>query len=268
MSNTALTADDVYIQEQLRRFKMVDIREQYTEIIDDAIQAKLGYKDFLIRLLQSEEEGKSQRLAQRMLLTANFDFIKTIDEIEYAFNESINYQKVRELGTLSFMSQSENIIIIGPPGVGKSMIATAIGVNACKAGKRVLFINAFELMENLSNYNAKGLLRQELKKLDKVDLLILDELSHLKMDKEKESIFFQIIRQRYEKRSLIITTNLPMRKWDEIFTGQLAATAILDRLVHHCEVLSITGDSFRVKGEKYMASRKKEETEKTTGRDE
>jgi len=125
MSKTTLTADDVYIQEQLRRFKMVDIREKYTEIIDDAIQAKLGYKDFLIRLLQSEEKGKSQRLAQRMLLTANFDFIKTIDEIEYAFNESINYQKVRELGTLSFMSQSENIIIIGPPGVGKSMIATA-----------------------------------------------------------------------------------------------------------------------------------------------
>ena len=88
------------------------------------------------------------------------------------------------------------------------------------------------------------------------------------MDKEKESIFFQIIRQRYEKRSLIITTNLPMRKWDEVFTGQLAATAILDRLVHHCHVLSITGDSFRVKGEKYMASRRKEETEKTTGRDE
>jgi len=262
MGNTALAADDVYIQEQLKRFKLVDIREKYTEIIDDAIHEKLGYKDFLIRMLQSEEEGKRQRLAQRMLLTANFDFIKTIDEIEYAFNETINYQKVRELGTLSFISQNENIIIIGPPGVGKSMIATAIGINACKAGKRVLFSNAFELMENLSNANAKGLLRQALKKLDKVDLLILDELSYLKMDKEKESIFFQIIRQRYEKRSLILTTNLPMRKWDEIFTGQLAATAILDRLVHHCHVLSITGDSFRVKGEKYMASRKKEETEK------
>jgi len=95
-------------------------------------------------------------------------------------------------------------------------------------------------------------LEQSLDKLNKVELLIIDELSYLKMDREKESIFFQIIRQRYEKCSLIITTNLPMGRWDEVFTGQLAATAILDRLVHHCHVISITGDSFRVKGEKFL----------------
>jgi DNA replication protein DnaC len=97
-----------------------------------------------------------------------------------------------------------------------------------------------------------------LKALNKVQLLIIDELSYVKMDKEKESIFFQVIRQRYEKSSLIITTNLPLSRWDEIFTGQLAATAILDRLVHHCHILSITGDSFRVKGEKYLSETKQE----------
>lgn len=248
-----IVADDKYIHEQLKLFKLVDMRERYQEIINEAINEKLGYKDFLIRLIQTEEEGKRKRLEERLILKAGFDFIKTLDDIEYSFNDSINYQKIKELGTLSFIEKNENIIIIGPPGVGKSMIATGIGINACKAGKTVLFINAKELMDKLSDSLAKNTLKQTLKSLSKIELLIIDELSYLKMDKEKESIFFQVIRQRYEKSSLIITTNLPMSRWDEVFTGQLAATAILDRLVHHCHIISITGDSFRVKGEKFLS---------------
>lgn len=245
--------DDEYIKNQLKSFKLVDIKEKYQEIIDQAIKDKLGYKEFLIKLIEIEEEGKKRRLAERLTLKAGFDFIKTLDEVEYSFNKSINYQKIKELGTLSFMDRNENIIIIGPPGVGKTMIATGIGINACKAGRSVMFVNAKELMDKLYDSMMKDTLKQTLKSLNKVELLIIDELSYLKMDKEKESIFFQVIRQRYEKSSLIITTNLPMSRWDEVFTGQLAATAILDRLVHHCHVLSITGDSFRVKGEKYLS---------------
>lgn len=245
--------DDEYIKNQLKSFKLVDIKENYQEIINQAIKDKLGYKEFLIKLIEIEEEGKKRRLAERLTLKAGFDFIKTLDEVEYSFNKSINYQKIKELGTLSFMDRNENIIIIGPPGVGKTMIATGIGINACKAGKSVMFVNAKELMDKLYDAMIKDTLKQTLKSLNKVQLLIIDELSYLKMDKEKESIFFQVIRQRYEKSSLIITTNLPMSRWDEVFTGQLAATAILDRLVHHCHVLSITGDSFRVKGEKYLS---------------
>ena len=253
------TVDDEYIHEQLKQFKLVDMRERYQEIVDEAINEKLGYKDFLIRLIQIEEEGKQKRLEERLILKAGFDFIKTLDDIEYSFNESINYQKIKELGTLSFMERNENIIIIGPPGVGKSMIATGIGINACKAGKTVMFVNAKELMDKLSDSLIKNTLKQTLRALSKVELLVIDELSYLKMDKEKESIFFQVIRQRYEKNSLIITTNLPMSRWDEVFTGQLAATAILDRLVHHCHVISITGDSFRVKGENYLSDKEKNE---------
>lgn len=245
--------DDEYIKSQLKSFKLVDIKENYQAIIDQAIKDKLGYKEFLIKLIEIEEEGKKRRLAERLTLKAGFDFIKTLDEIEYSFNKSINYQKIKELGTLSFMDRNENIIIIGPPGVGKTMIATGIGINACKAGRSVMFVNAKELMDKLYDSMMRDTLKQTLKSLNKVQLLIIDELSYLKMDKEKESIFFQVIRQRYEKSSLIITTNLPMSRWDEVFTGQLAATAILDRLVHHCHVLSITGDSFRVKGEKYLS---------------
>jgi DNA replication protein DnaC len=226
--------------------------DNYQSIIDEAIEEKLSYKDFLVRLVEVEDTGKQTRLAERMTLAAGFEYLKTLDEIEYEFNDSINYQKIQELGNLTFMDRSENIIIIGPPGVGKSMIATGIGINACNAGKRVLFRNAKDLVDQLYVDMLKGRLKDSLKQLNKVDLLIIDELSYLKMDRERESIFFQIIRQRYEKRSLIITTNLPMGRWDEVFTGQLAATAILDRLVHHCHVISISGDSFRVKGKSYM----------------
>jgi len=141
--------DDEYIKNQLKSFKLVDIKEKYQEIIDQAIKDKLGYKEFLIKLIEIEEEGKKRRLAERLTLKAGFDFIKTLDEVEYSFNKSINYQKIKELGTLSFMDRNENIIIIGPPGVGKTMIATGIGINACKAGRSVMFVNAKELMDKL-----------------------------------------------------------------------------------------------------------------------
>lgn len=254
---TSVIAHDKYIMEKMHKFKLVDMRDRYNEIIETAIEDKLGYKEFLVKLLQVEDEGKSQRLVEKLIRNANFDFIKTLDEIEYEFNETINYQKVKELGTLSFMDNHENIIIIGPPGVGKSMIATGIGLNACQKHKPVLFVNANDLMELLVDAVKKGHLRQELNKLNKIEMLIIDELSYIKMDKEKESIFFQLIRQRYEKRSLIITTNLPLGRWNEIFTGEIAATAILDRLLHHCHVLSITGDSFRVKGGNYLLNKEK-----------
>ena len=151
---------------------------------------------------------------------------------------------------LDFIDANENILIIGPPGVGKSMIATGIGMNAVDAGYKVLFANAKELVDRLYDTMLEGTLRETLEELNKISLLIVDELSYVKMDRERESLFFQVVRQRYEKNSLIITTNLPMGRWDELFTGKLAATAILDRRVHHCHILSITGDSYRVKGSK------------------
>ena len=243
------------LEEMLKKLKLLDIRKNYQDIVEEAIDAKLGYKDFLIKLVSMEVEGRKNRLGNRLIMQAGFDSIKTLEDIEYDFNKSINYQKIKELGTLEFMEKGENIIIIGPPGVGKSMIATGIGVNACKAGKKVIFSNAKELVDDLYEVMKLGNLKDELKRISKAPLLIIDELSYLKMDRERESIFFQIIRQRYEKSSLIITTNLPLGRWDEVFTGQLAATAILDRLVHHCHVINITGDSFRVKGKEYIKNR-------------
>lgn len=244
-----------YIQTMMKQFKLVDMRDQYLDLIDEAETASLGYMDFLVRLLSVEEEGKKNRRYEKLLDKACFESIASLEDIDYTFNLNINKNKIEELGSLRFMEARENIIVIGPPGVGKSMIATGIGRKACENGQSVLFVNAKELVDRLHNEMIKGTLPEVLESLNKIDLLIIDELSYISMDKEKESLFFQIIRQRYEKRSLIITTNLPMGRWNELFTGQLAATAILDRLLHHCHVISITGDSYRVKGSNHSVKK-------------
>lgn len=144
------------------------------------------------------------------------------------------------------MDKNEKLVFIGPPGVGKSHLIVAIGLKAYEKGKSVLFVNAIEFVDDLYNAIQAGTLKQKLVKLSKINLIIIDDISYLRIYKKKESIFFQLIRQRYEKSSLIVTTNLPFNRWDEIFTSELAASAILDRLLHHSHVISITGDSYRV----------------------
>ena len=250
MKQEVYATNAAYIEAKMKQFKLVDMREQYPDLISLAIKNSLSYEDFLISLLKAEETGKKKRQTERLLDEAHFESVKCLKDIDYSFNPSLDAGKINYLGELDFVDSHENIIIIGPPGVGKSMIATGIGRNACGAGYKVLFVNAKELVDQLYEDMQNGKLKEKLEDINKIPLLIIDELSYLKMDRERESIFFQIIRQRYEKSSLIITTNLPMGRWDEIFTGRLAATAILDRLVHHCHVISITGESYRVKGSK------------------
>ena len=242
--------DADYIEAKMKQFKLEEMREQFRDIIMEADSSGMSYLEFLKRLIEIEDEGKAGRRTDRLQTEACFESIKRLEDIDYDFNHSLNRDKITELGRLDFIDANENVIIIGPPGVGKSMIATGIGMNAVKAGYKVLFVNAKEFVDKLYEKMQEGTLRETLAEINKIPLLIVDELSYVKMDKTRESLFFQVIRQRYEKNSLIITTNLPMGRWDELFTGQLAATAILDRLVHHCHVMSITGDSYRVKGSK------------------
>lgn len=253
--NAGIDTDDKYIRSILKTFKIVDMRYQYKELVEKAIENNLGYKEFLVSLLKVEEKGKKQRRTQRNIKAANFEKITTLEDYDYSFHNYQNMQKIKELSTLEFLDKRENIIFIGKTGVGKSHVATGIGLKACEAGKKVLFENALSLINKLSKSATEGTLKESLAKLAKIDLIIIDELGYLKMDRENESIFFQLVRSQYEKKSIIITSNLKLREWDEVFTSQLAATAILDRLVHHCHIVHMgvedgQDDSYRIKGKR------------------
>ncbi|WP_246578041.1 IS21-like element helper ATPase IstB [Clostridium psychrophilum] len=234
------------INRLLKQFKLPDIHDRYDEEVQAAVENNIGHREFLYKILKVEEQGKMDRLRIRNIKNAHFEGQKTIEEFDFNFSKKINKTEVIDLFTLSFMDKKENIVFIGPPGLGKSHLSEAIGMKACEKGKSVLFVNAIDLMDELYGAIHLGTLKQKFVKLSKVNLLIIDDIGYLKMDKEKESIFFQLIRQRYEKSSLIVTTNLPFNQWDEIFTSELAATAVLDRLLHHSHIISITGDSHRV----------------------
>ena len=235
---------DECLEEMLRNLKLLDIRENYQEAIEEAIESKGKLQRVLDKACNIGNRGQEKATGRAHALQAGFDYIKALDEIEYEFS-SINYQRIKELGTLEFMDRQENIIIIGPPGVGKSMIATGIGINACKAGKRVIFSNAKELTDVLYDSMKEGRLKDELKRIDKAPLLIVDELSYLKMDKEERAYFFKLFAKDM-KKLLIITTNLTWQMGRSIYRTA-CSYSYTDRLVHHCHVINITGDSFRVK---------------------
>jgi len=254
-ANLGIDTSNQHIDSLLKDFKMADIRRQYNNLIQVATEKQLGYREFLAILLEAEEYGRKKRRTQRNIKNARFEKIMALDEYDYGFHQNANMQKIKELSTLDFLMKNENIILIGKPGSGKTHIATGIGLMACEAGKKVLFENALDLINNLLKCAKEGKLKETLTKLSKIDLVIVDELGYLKMDKEKESVFFQLIRSRYEKKSIIITSNYNLSQWDEIFSSQLAATAILDRLIHHCHVIlmgdeKMGDDSYRIKGKR------------------
>jgi DNA replication protein DnaC len=253
--NLEIDTSDKYIASMLKELKMADIRKQYNDLINAATEKQLGYREFLAVLLKTEESGRKKRRTQKCIRNANFEKLMTLEEYDYGFHKYANMQKIKELSTLNFIGKNENIILVGKPGSGKTHIATGIGLLACEAGKKVLFENALDLINNMLRAAREGRLMEALMKLSKIDLIIVDELGYLKMDKERESVFFQLIRSRYEKKSTIITSNFNLGQWDEIFSSQLAATAILDRLIHHCHIIlmgdeTMGDDSYRVKGKR------------------
>ena len=204
------------------------------------------YADFLAKLLRLELEHRELCRKNRNMKSANFDVIKTFEGYEWDDIQIPDAISIEQLTSGAFIDKLENLILYGPVGTGKSHMATAIGVAACVHGKRVKFYRTAALVNQLSDAKAKGDLKRFLKQLEKVDLLICDEWGYVPFERDGTQLLFQVISECYEKKSVIITTNLEFSKWNGIFYDDKLTSAIIDRLVHHSHLLVFQGQSYRL----------------------
>lgn len=239
------------IESSVKKLRLSWIRENFQEHTKEAIKRKTGHLDYLHTLLQGECEARQERNIQRKLKQARFPVIKTIEQFDWHWPQEIDRMQVEQAFTLSFIPKASNVVLLGNVGVGKTHLATALGYKACHHGYKVLFQNTVEAINNLLSAQKRHSLKEEMKKYITPDLVILDELGYLPIDKSGADLLFQIISSRYEKGSTIITTNKSYKEWPEIFNQDNTVTsAVLDRVLHHCDTIRITGTSYRIKKKK------------------
>lgn len=239
--------DSNQIDNHLKTLTLHRIREIYRQEAENAANTKLSYQDYLLRLLEQEILSKIERSVNRKIQLATFPQVKRLEEFDFTFQPKINEKLIRELATLDFLTDAKNVLFIGAPGVGKTHLAISLGIKAAQARKRVLFFTAEQLTAQLAAADVSGRLSTLLDQMGRTDLLIVDELGYLSLTKQTAKLFFQLVSKRYEKGSIIITSNKPFEQWGEIFTDDVVAAAILDRLLHHSYPFLINGKSFRMK---------------------
>lgn len=242
------TAGMERLQQELKRLKLRRVREVLEDYNRLAVAQRLSPLDFLAGLVHEEVAARDGTQQEKRLKAAGFPVLKTLEGFDFTFQASVSRHEVTELGRLRFIDEHSNVCLVGPPGVGKSHLATALGYKAVLAGRTVRFTTAQDLVEDLYAALADGSLRTRMRTLGRLDLLVIDELGFLTLDNTASNHFFQVVAQAYEQRSLIVTSNRPYQEWGSIFASTTIATAVLDRLLHHVTTLSLRGDSYRLKG--------------------
>ena len=234
----------------LERLKMDHLLTQLDGVCEQAAKGDLDYQGFLARALEAEWRGRQQRGIESRLRLARFPWIKTVDQFDFEFQPSLDRKVVRELAGVSFIGRTENVVLLVPPGVGKTHLAIALGIKAVEAGYSVLFLTLESLMGRLVRARHENRLERTLQQFAYPRLLVLDELGYLPLTREEASLFFRLLVRRYERGSLIVTSNKSFADWGEVFNDHVLATAILDRLLHHATALNIKGESYRLREKK------------------
>ena len=231
----------------LQKLKLEKMSTLLSTYLDEINKDHIPFLDALLTLTEQEIEFQEQRASEFNIRIAGFPFIKTLDKFDFSFQPSINKNEIMDLATLRFIEEKKNILLLGSSGVGKTHIATAVGIEAAKKRVSTYFTSCHDLITKLTIAHSENRLKDALKTFNKYKLLIIDEIGYLPVDRNGANLFFQLITKRYEKSSTIVTTNQQFSKWGEIFSDNMLANAILDRLLHHSYVFNITGDSYRMK---------------------
>lgn len=235
------------VQDALTRLGMTRMAEVVPSYAEQAASSDMTYLDFLVRLLDAELEHRYNRYLLTRLSLAHFPYRKTLSDFDFSFQPSIDERQVRELATLSFVDNGTNVILLGPPGVGKTHLAVAIGMEAVTHRVSVYFVTMQALVSDLRRAHNEGRLERRLRLYTRPKLLICDEMGYLPLDSVDAANFFRLVSERYEKGAMIITSNTSYANWGKVFGDPVLAAALLDRLLHHSVTINIRGNSYRMK---------------------
>lgn len=240
-------ARDAVIASFCRELKLPRLQRDHSRVARQAADEGWPYEDYLRELLEAEVHGRRDTVSNRRLREARFPDAKTLDQLDWKALEGIPRTKIAELATCAYIERGEDVVIAGPIGTGKTHLAIALGVEATRHRRRVVFTRAADLVRGLIEARDDRELTRQHRRYQKVDLLILDELGFVPFDRAGGELLFNLLSDRYEHRSTIVTTNLAFSEWVQVFGCEKLTTALLDRLVHHAQILTTTGESYRTR---------------------